>query len=304
MLSPLSLCILTHSDTLADALTRLLSRDRYTLDFVGSQQDLVHFIAHQQRQIDCLVLEFSIETGQLLDQLQALKTLLPLIVLEPPDSSHATAINHTHSSPSSAKTAPGSSNCLGTLQLAYHAATVWVSKAELEQVEEYIHQAIEQFLRLPASQLLPEQELATGASRQTSLVLQQRRLATKLKERLGYLGVYYKRNPQYFFRNMSQDERQEFLENANLKYREIILSYFSNDETLNQKIDEYVNTAFFADVSVSQIVEIHMELMDEFSKQLQLEGRSEDILLDYRLTLIDVIAHLCEMYRRSIPREA
>jgi circadian clock protein KaiA len=27
-------------------------------------------------------------------------------------------------------------------------------------------------------------------------------------------------------------------------------------------------------------------------------------LLDYRLTLIDTIAHLCEMYRRSIPRES
>jgi circadian clock protein KaiA len=46
-----------------------------------------------------------------------------------------------------------------------------------------------------------------------------------------------------------------------------------------------------------------MELMEEFSKQLKLEGWSEDILLDYRLTLIDVIAHLCEMYRRSVPRE-
>jgi circadian clock protein KaiA len=47
-----------------------------------------------------------------------------------------------------------------------------------------------------------------------------------------------------------------------------------------------------------------MELMEEFSKQLKLEGRSEEILLDYRLTLIDVIAHLGEMYRRSIPRES
>ncbi|MEO1622897.1 MAG: hypothetical protein AAFU53_17930, partial [Cyanobacteria bacterium J06632_3] len=26
-------------------------------------------------------------------------------------------------------------------------------------------------------------------------------------------------------------------------------------------------------------------------------------LADYRLTLIDVVAHLCEMYRRSIPRD-
>ncbi|HAA29524.1 MAG TPA: circadian clock protein KaiA, partial [Cyanobacteria bacterium UBA8553] len=55
---------------------------------------------------------------------------------------------------------------------------------------------------------------------------------------------------------------------------------------------------------VTQIVEIHMELMDDLSKQLKLEGRSDEILLDYRLTLIDVIAHLCEMYRRSIPRDS
>jgi circadian clock protein KaiA len=46
-----------------------------------------------------------------------------------------------------------------------------------------------------------------------------------------------------------------------------------------------------------------MDLMEEFATQLKLEGRSEDILLDYRLTLIDTIAHLCEMYRRSVPRE-
>ena len=46
-----------------------------------------------------------------------------------------------------------------------------------------------------------------------------------------------------------------------------------------------------------------MELMEAFSQQLKLEGRSEEVLLDYRLTLIDVLAHLAEMYRRSIPRE-
>lgn len=56
-------------------------------------------------------------------------------------------------------------------------------------------------------------------------------------------------------------------------------------------------------MSASQILEIHMELMDEFSQQLKLEGRSEDILQDYRLALIDILAHLGEMYRRSIPRE-
>lgn len=133
--------------------------------------------------------------------------------------------------------------------------------------------------------------------------LQQQRLSEKLQERLGYLGVYYKRNRDNFLRNLPLPERQQVLDSLRADYRAIILGYFASDGNLNQKIDALVNTAFFADVSVSQIVEIHMELMDDFSKQLKLEGRSEEILLDYRLTLIDVIAHLCEMYRRSIPRD-
>jgi circadian clock protein KaiA len=48
-------------------------------------------------------------------------------------------------------------------------------------------------------------------------------------------------------------------------------------------------------------VEIHVDLIDEFWKQLRLEGHKNDFLQDYRLALLDVMAHLCEMYRRSIP---
>lgn len=99
-------------------------------------------------------------------------------------------------------------------------------------------------------------------------------------------------------------EREQFLSQLRLDYRAIVLNYFMNDSRLNQRIDDFVNTIFFADIPVAQIVEIHMELMDDFAKQLKLEGRSEDILLDYRLTLIDTIAHVCEMYRRSIPRQS
>jgi circadian clock protein KaiA len=94
------------------------------------------------------------------------------------------------------------------------------------------------------------------------------------------------------------------MEQLRAKYRQIVLNYFDQESALNNQIDEFVNLTFFADVPVTQIVEMHMELMEEFSKQLQLEGRSEEILLDYRLTLIDTLAHLCEMYRRSIPRES
>ncbi|MFN7353859.1 MAG: hypothetical protein ACK5UZ_00640 [Pseudanabaena sp.] len=117
------------------------------------------------------------------------------------------------------------------------------------------------------------------------------------------MGVYYKRDSRLFFRNLSPEDRQEYIGRLKSIYRSIILEYFSEkSRDLNQKIDEFVNLSFFADISVSQVLEIHMELMDEFAKQLRLEGRNDEILLDYRITLIDMIAHLCELYRRSIPR--
>jgi circadian clock protein KaiA len=44
-----------------------------------------------------------------------------------------------------------------------------------------------------------------------------------------------------------------------------------------------------------------MNLIDEYDKQIKLEGHKTDFLQDYRLALLDVMAHLCEMYRRSVP---
>lgn len=46
-----------------------------------------------------------------------------------------------------------------------------------------------------------------------------------------------------------------------------------------------------------------MELIDDFAARLKIEGRNDDILIDYRLPLIDIMAHLCEMYRRSTSSE-
>ena len=54
---------------------------------------------------------------------------------------------------------------------------------------------------------------------------------------------------------------------------------------------------------ITRTVEIHVDLIDEFWKQLSLEGHKHEFLQDYRLALLDVMAHLCEMYRRSIPPE-
>jgi len=193
---------------------------------------------------------------------------------------------------------------LNLIDSTYHGAVVAIAAHALDHISTAIQRAIQLFIALPAeSCALPVPGPSVSLPAPDLLSAQQERLTDKLKARLGYLGVYYKRNPDNFLRNMRQAEREQYLSQLKAGYRKIVLGYFSNAPQLNKNIDEFVNQAFFADISVSHIVEIHMELMDEFSKQLKLEGRSEEILLDYRLTLIDVIAHLCEMYRRSIPRE-
>jgi circadian clock protein KaiA len=251
-------------------------------------------------QIDCLVIESVLLTEDLQQQFINQGVLLPVVVL---------VVDKPHLAPPADQTAAA----IQALMTDYHGAVVTLPLSQLDQLESSIQQAIQQFLGLSAeSCALPlisshaAERLPQSTDQRPMLDLlsaQQERLTDKLKARLGYLGVYYKRNPDYFLRNMSQADRETLLNQLKVDYRKIILGYFANDPKLNQNIDAFVNQTFLADISVSYIVEIHMELMDEFSKQLKLEGRSEEILLDYRLTLIDVIAHLCEMYRRSIPRE-
>ncbi|MDX1978199.1 MAG: KaiA family protein [Pseudanabaenaceae cyanobacterium bins.68] len=182
----------------------------------------------------------------------------------------------------------------------------------LEQLPQAIESAIANFLELSPYHFCdldsqPQSDFAE--SLRISLSIKQKRLAEKLEERLGYLGIYSKRNPEQFLRNLSEGQRKAYLTQLKQIYQRIILKYFkenpSNQElSINDEIDHLANLAFLGDVSASQILEIHMQLMDEYSKKLKLEGRNLDILLDYRITLIDVIAHLCEMYRRSVLRES
>lgn len=268
---------------------RLQLRDkRYALNECHSESEFLEHVAQERRQIDCLVFQHHSDLSRLLKQLKTRLIFLPVVVLE----SETTAMVEPEV----------------VVELLYHRAVVLVAASEADPIEHYIDRAIDNFLNLtlldsssePYSSASPVKALTSH----NSLMLQQRRLAEKLKERLDYLGVYYKRNRQNFFRHMTSEQRQELLQQLKNDYREIVLRYFSNDSSLNERIDHFVNLAFFSDISVPQIVEIHMELIDDFSKQLKLEGRSDEVLLDYRLTLIDTLAHLCEMYRRSIPRES
>ncbi len=299
MVARLLVGVFTESLTVADILKQTLAHSDFVVSWITAESEFVGWVTDNRHRIDCLVVEQSVPGRAVFERLQTQSILLPAIALEVRTNSNL---------------AGGVLSIQSDRQLSYHSAVVWLPTNQVSQIESRVSQAIEQFIQLP----VPDDDSTAPQAQRSAdsqgflLSLQQQRLIEKLQERLGYLGVYYKRSAQNFFRNMTPEERHEFLNQLRQDYRRIILNYFTKNDTserntvekeLNQQIDDYVNLAFFADISVSKIVEIHMELMDDFSKQLHIEGRSEDILLDYRLTLIDVIAHLCEMYRRSIPRE-
>ncbi len=289
MHSILLTCTFLPLDTLAQAVSERLSGDRYCVMIGRTVEAFCQLVEKEKHRLDCLILQDSPELPQVITWLYGHAILLPAVILA----------DFAESIPAAAGTGEQKS-------FRYHTAEVTLSRADLDQINQRIEQAIAQFVGLspiPWNKTDPSAKTVAELLANHPLVQQQQRLIEKLRERLGYLGVYYKRDPKNFFRHLPPEQKHQLLEKLKTDYRDIVLRYFANDGTLNQRIDDFVNTAFFTDVSAAQIVEIHMELMDEFSKQLKLEGRSEEILLDYRLTLIDTIAHLCEMYRRSIPRE-
>jgi circadian clock protein KaiA len=309
--SQLSICIFITEENLTQSLDAYLAGDRYLVNSFQSVEGFLKYVLAHKQQLDCLILQSDSALKFLSEKLHAEGILLPATILHLQEESIPLDPSpDSGETPTPTPVAGGARNGSKVYpSLFYHTAEVHLWVENLDELPRSIERAIAEFLNLSPSVSLGDRPVAnsqtpTNPATQNFLLNQQRRLAEKLRERLGYLGVYYKRNPQRFVRNLSPRERDNFLKQLKADYREIVLNYFADDGTLNQRIDEYVNMAFLSDISVTQIVEIHMELMDDFSKQLKLEGRSEEILLDYRLTLIDIIAHLCEMYRRSIPRDS
>ncbi len=130
----------------------------------------------------------------------------------------------------------------------------------------------------------------------------QDRLNSKLQERLGYTDVYSQRDERTFFENLSTVEQKKLIKQLKSIYYEILLNYFDSEETINNQIDRFVETAFFVNLPLNKVVEIHIELIDDWERQLRFEGLRTEYLSDYRLVLIDVIAHLGEMYRSVIKK--
>jgi circadian clock protein KaiA len=295
LVAPLHIYILTRGDQAQQVPELNLDPNRYVVHQADVPGDTLNWLQSLSDLPDCLVADDQVWQQLLRPALMQLELMLPVVVL----------IGEPESIVADQPLDPNAVPVTGVG--AYPGAVVHTTGNALPQIERVIQNAIQEFLRVPSLGQAPPNAAPTDGSSPLadSLSAQQHRLTEKLKARLGYLGVYYKRNPSNFLRHMSLEDRHALLDKLKVDYRKIVLAYFADNPqlNLNQLIDDFVDQSFMADISVAQIVEIHMELMDSLSKQLKLEGRNEEILLDYRLTLIDVIAHLCEMYRRSIPRQ-
>ena len=290
----LCICLFTTEKQLSDSISQLLNSDRYELKCLNLIQELRDFVVDNYDWIDCLVVSVSQQLDKVLNQLWQSEILLPavIVVAAPPTSN--TAEMRIDSASSASK----------NFCSLYHQGEIRLYLTQLTEISSYINLAISKFISLTpdsnlSQNLLENKQKETGI--QKSLIAQQRRLTEKLKERLSYLGVYYKRDPNSFYRNLTQEQQEELDHQLSQSYRLILLNYFENDSRVNKLIDEFVDQVFFTDISISQVLEIHMEQIDDFAQQLKIEGRNDDILLDYRLPLIDVLSHLCEMYRRSVP---
>ncbi|PZU97071.1 MAG: KaiA family protein [Pseudanabaena sp.] len=290
VLTSLQVCCLVAEDqvnqmqsTLADC----LPEDRYTVTIIDNLESLINLLTKDEDGQDCLIL-FK-DTENAVDRLGTQNIFVPTILVLDKLQEYGELHHESGDSRTDAKD--------------FYQASISINLEQLADLPTIIDQAIATFIKISPEVRHQVYVNIPHNTASESLSVQQQRLAEKLNERLGYLGVYYKRDSRLFLRNLSPEDRKEYIGRLKNIYRSIILEYFQEkNDDLNQKIDEFVNLSFFADISVSQVLEIHMELMDEFAKQLRLEGRNDEILLDYRITLIDMIAHLCELYRRSIPR--
>ncbi len=261
---------LTIASLLCDPVLLLACRQwlkggRYELDDLGSQADPLGALERRREAFDVVLLQQGAFSRNQLEGLMRKGLMLPAVVV---------------------------GDVSGRLD--YHEAEVHLPGDQLEQLSYSIDAAVSRVLRRGLSAASTGQPGAPAPSERW-------RLPNRLKERLGYLGVFYKRDPSRFLRHLAPQERQELLASLERTYRDLLISYFRDPAAANQALESFVHTAFFSDLSITKAVEIHMNLIDSFWKQLKLEGHKNDFLQDYRLALLDVMAHLCEMYRRTVP---
>lgn len=269
----LTVASLIRDEPLRQACSTWLPQGRYELMELGLRQNPAAELERCWDQFDAVLLEPGVLSVEAFQRLRAQGMILPAVVLGPISG-----------------------------QIEYFQDEVHLPPDQMEQLSYSLDAAISRCLRRRSSpgsgDDLEVSDSHAGESDQSNW-----RLPHRLRERLGYLGVFYKRDSSRFLRNLPAAERKLLLRSLQRTYRDLLISYFHDQTAANQALESFVNTAFFSDLPITKTVEIHVDMIDEFWKKLQLEGHKQDFLKDYRLALLDVMAHLCEMYRRSLPPE-
>jgi len=272
---PLTIVSLLRDPALAQACGQWLREGPYRMEALDPLADPVEMLEGKPESFDAVLLEQGVLASEIRQSLIERGLLLPAVVI---------------------------GEVSGRVE--FHDAEVHLPPDQLEQLSYSLDAAVSRFLHrgLPSSSSLGPDEKGGGAAAAGPNDGGERwKLTNRLRGRLGYLGVYYKRDPARFLRNLPKGDREELLRSLTRTYRDLLLSYFRDPASANQALESFVNTAFFSDLSITNTVEIHMNLIDGYAKQLRLEGHTNDFLQDYRLALLDVMAHLCEMYRRAVP---
>ena len=190
--SPLFLCLWVPEPEIVAALTQYLSGEHFQLHFADSLDNFHHFIRNNVDSIDSLIVSKSSDSFQALRELSSVGTLLPAIIIELPQSKEE-VLNQ--------------GKFKRSVNYCYHSAEICLNFNQIKKTPKAINQAISQFLYLvPSCSLFDEADpLSAKLGRVDAkgtfnfLSSQQKRLSDKLKERLGYLGVYYKTEPSIFF---------------------------------------------------------------------------------------------------------
>jgi circadian clock protein KaiA len=268
----LTIASLLTDPRLERACRNWLKGGRYEVEALGSLPDPVAELERRREAFDVVVLQQGTIAPEVYEGLRRQGLVLPAVVV---------------------------GEVSGRLE--YHEAEVHLPQDQLEQIAYSVDAAVSRFLRRGVSSEAGAAGSAGASAGGAVATPEPWRLPNRLRGRLGYLGVFYKRDPALFLRSLPPGERAELLASLERSYRDLLISYFKDPAAANQAIESFVHTAFFSDLPINKVVEIHVDLIDAFWKQLKLEGHKNDFLQDYRLALLDVLAHLCEMYRRSIP---
>ena len=206
VLSNLQVCCLVAEANVSQTkstLAKYLPEDRYTITVVTELEALVSLLTKTQNVQDCIVIFENVihDVETVIDHLGMLNIFIPtILVLE-----DLYEQSDPHYEQSESKD--------------FYRASISINFDQIQDLPTIIDQAIDTFIKISPQVRHQVYVNIPHSAASESLSVQQQRLARKLNERLGYFGVYYKRDSRLFLRNLSPEDRKEYLERLKNIYR-------------------------------------------------------------------------------------